>query len=261
MLLSLQGKAAAQALEALESAIGSTRRHGPAHPLAEKALTAAAEGLAAYTQEHGPLTAAIRRHAIVVGDEPVLGSESAQYSICSAAMHSAFPLGVSALGGATVAVSGENFGADQPCRIGDLSTRPMHVISSRVGKCEVPFAYKTKAGFFPLSIGNATMPLPMYLYEEPKLSLGNEQLRGSHLGGTDVHIHLSAGDSLLWDESLACRFGTIAPVSAVMAGDRKVKCVSPAHSVGEVHVSLAMNGHEYLEDSWPFSYVRRVQQY
>lgn len=75
MLLSLQGKAAAQALEALESAIGSTRRHGPTHPLAEKALTAAAEALAAYTQEHGPLTAAIRRHAIVVGDEPVLGSE------------------------------------------------------------------------------------------------------------------------------------------------------------------------------------------
>jgi len=74
-MLSPQGKAAEQALTALESAVLSARRHGREHRTAQKGIDAALAGLESYADEYQSLSVAVRKHGLIVADEVALGGE------------------------------------------------------------------------------------------------------------------------------------------------------------------------------------------
>ena len=175
----------------------------------------------------------------------------------SAELHRILPAASSVSGGMPVVVEGQHISAQDGCYFDAGSIQPMHFISSRVSRCEVPSLDPTFSGHHSLRLANVSAPSTLFLYDEPsvQLKMGSKmQFKGSYHGGTELQVVVS-GVSEAMHEDMACRFGTIAPVAAVRLSNQKMQCVSPAHLVGRVGISFGLNQREYSPAIADFNYI------
>jgi len=175
----------------------------------------------------------------------------------SAELHRILPAASSVSGGMPVVVEGQHISAQDGCYFDAGSVQPMHFISSRVSRCEVPSLDPTLSGHHSLRLANVSAPSTLFLYDEPsvQLKMGSKmQFKGSYHGGTELQVVVS-GVAEAMHEAMACRFGTIAPVAAVRLSNQKMLCVSPAHLIGRVGISFGLNQREYSPVIADFNYI------
>ena len=189
------------------------------------------------------------------GDKPSVSEP--MFQAINAELHRILPAASSVSGGMPVVVEGEHISAQDGCYFDFAGVQPMHFISSKVARCEVPSLDPTLSGQHSLRLANASAPSSLFLYDDPsvQLKMGSKlQFKGSYHGGTELQV-LVSGVAEAMREDMACRFGTIAPVAAVRLSDQKMQCVSPAHLVGRVGISFGLDQWEYSPAIADFTYI------
>ena len=79
-----------------------------------------------------------------------------------------------------------------------------------------------------------------------------EETRGVYVGGTVITLF---GTFHAENLATSCRFGTIAPISTSHVTYNVAKCISPAHAIGVVSVSVGFHGDGYVLGSQEYEYT------
>ena len=70
-------------------------------------------------------------------------------------------------------------------------------------------------------------------------------------GGRDVVLR---GTNFQYASTLCCRFDTI-QVDATYINSTSISCLSPRHPIGEVQITVSINGHDYTSQSITYRYI------
>ena len=162
-------------------------------------------------------------------------------------------------GGTVVSVLGRHMldARASLCRFGSDAPVGATFVSSALIRCETGAAYDTIAE---VSVGSEDslqfMPsTTIFEFERAPRLLSISQVEGVQAGGATVAITV---DSVPHPRALACRIGTIGPVSAKSAGEQTVECVSPAHKPELVPIDLSLNLVDFTFDQLEFEFTRDV---
>jgi hypothetical protein len=141
------------------------------------------------------------------------------------------------------------------CQFGDVPYEgaPAMAVSSALLLCEAPeraeglvalAASVSDAGatYSALAAGAGGSSGVQHFFAYPISVAGSTPPAGPEMGGTVIALH---GFGFEDSPMLACRFGTIFPVSAAFVDIGRVECVSPAHASYTVPVGVAGNGRDY----------------
>ena len=162
-------------------------------------------------------------------------------------------------GGTVVSVLGRHMldARASLCRFGSDAPVGATFVSSALIRCDTGAAYDTIAE---VSVGSEYslqfMPsTTIFEFERAPRLLSISQVEGVQAGGATVAITV---DSVPHPRALACRIGTIGPVSAKSAGEQTVECVSPAHKPELVPIDLSLNLVDFTFDQLEFEFTRDV---
>ena len=75
----------------------------------------------------------------------------------------------------------------------------------------------------------------------PEIETGLPTMRGVETGGGVLDIY---GDFSTELSVITCKVGTISGIALTQGSSEKVECILPAHSPGQVPLSVAMNGRD-----------------
>ena len=133
-------------------------------------------------------------------------------------------------GGSVVQITGRHFVFDDvQCKFGWVGVTAF-VVSSALIHCEVP---AVESGAYALEVtqpgSTAAEPLvrPNFIFDEMPRVTGVAPSRGTVNGGNTV---IAAGYFFSEMHEMACRFGTIGPVSGEWIAQDEFRCTAPAHA-------------------------------
>lgn len=90
----------------------------------------------------------------------------------------------------------------------------------------------------------------------PEIETGLPKMRGVETGGGVLDIY---GDFSTELSVITCKVGTISGIALTQGSSEKVECILPAHSPGQVPLSVAMNGRDSATEVLYYDYIANVE--